>query len=116
MGARLIVSEAPDLTTIQVVGRLHEEAVALLGDACDRARRPLVLDLSELTNASDDGVRLLGRLAAQGVHLVAASHYMRLLLDRAVADASAPAPRRRRGLRPPTDLQAASRRRVRPRS
>jgi hypothetical protein len=94
---RLIVAEAPDLTTIRVVGRLRDEAVAVLGDACGAARRPIVLDLSDLTSASDAGVLLLGRLAGEGVHLLGASHYMRLLLERASAPA---APRRRRGGRP----------------
>jgi hypothetical protein len=94
---RLIVAEAPDLTIVRVVGRLRDEAVAVLGDTCGGARRPIVLDLSELTGASDAGVLLLGRLAGEGVHLLGASHYMRLLLERASAPA---APRRRRGRRP----------------
>jgi hypothetical protein len=62
MAFRLIVSEAPDLTTIQVVGRLGDDTVAVLMDACGGARRPVVLDLSELTGASNAGVLLLGRL------------------------------------------------------
>src|SRR5262249_42198203 len=95
MAARLIVSEAPDLTTIQVVGRLRDDAVALLGEACHRARRPLVLDLSELTGASEAGVILLGQLAGQGVHLLGASHYLKLLLERTDEPPRAPTPRRR---------------------
>jgi hypothetical protein len=82
MAFRLIVSDRPDLSTIQVVGRLRDDGVALLGDACARARRPLVLDLSELTSASDAGVLLLARLAGEGVHLLGASQYVRLLLQR----------------------------------
>jgi hypothetical protein len=103
MSFRLIESEAPDLTTIRVVGRLRDEAVAVLGDACGRARRPLVLDLSELTSASDAGVLLLGRLAGEGVHLVGPSAYIRLLLERAVEPASPPAKTR------PADPQAPRR-------
>ena len=77
---RLIVTEAPDLTTIRILGRLRDDGVALLGDACGGARRPLVLDLSDLTNASDAAVLLLRRLAGEGVHVLGASQYVRLLL------------------------------------
>src|SRR5262249_40197240 len=48
---RLIVSEAPDLTAIKVAGRLGGSSIHRLGDACRAARRPLVLDLSELMSA-----------------------------------------------------------------
>jgi hypothetical protein len=97
MGFRLIVSEAPDLTTMQVVGRLGDDTVAVLIGACGRARRPLVLDLSELTSASNAGALLLSRLAGEGVHLLGASHYMRLLLERmAVAPNAAGRPGKRR--------------------
>jgi hypothetical protein len=78
---RLIASEAPDLTTLRLVGRLRDDGVILLDDACTAAKRPLVLDLSELTGASDAAVLLLRRLAGAGVHLVGASPYVRLLLD-----------------------------------
>ena len=80
MSFRLIVSDAPDLTTIQVAGRLRDDAVTLLGDACKGAGRPLVLDLSGLTSASDAGVLLLQRLMSEGVHMLGASQYVRLLL------------------------------------
>ena len=78
---RLIVSEAPDLTSIRVIGRLGSDAVTTLEGHCDRRRRPLVLDLSELTSASDAGVLLLTRLASEGVHLLGMSPYVRLLLS-----------------------------------
>ena len=50
---RLIVTEAADVTTARLVGRLRDDGVALLADVCETARRPLVLDLSELTSASE---------------------------------------------------------------
>ena len=96
MSFRLIVSEAPDLTTIQVAGRLRDDGVNLLEDACAVAGRPLVLDLSGLTSASDAGVLLLQRLKGEGVHLLGASQYMRLLLERDVDTSKTPAPRRQR--------------------
>jgi hypothetical protein len=107
-GCRLIVSKASDLTTIRVTGRLGNGVVSLLDEACSRARRPLVLDLSELTGASDGGVLLLRRLAAEGVHLVAASRYVRLLLEHASPAPGAP-PAGRRGLRPARAQPAAPR-------
>jgi hypothetical protein len=98
MSFRLISSDTNDLSTIRVVGRLRDDGVAVLGDACERARRPLVLDLSEMTSASDAGVVLLARLASAGVHLLGASQYVRLLLERTgdVQGASAGRKRRRR--------------------
>jgi hypothetical protein len=108
---RLFVSEVPDLTTIRVVGGLDDRGEALLADACARARPPVVLDLSELTSANDAGVRLLRRLAGEGVHLLGASRYVRLLLDQDPALA-APASRRRRG--PPSWTGNRTRPRGRP--
>ena len=92
---RLIVNEAPDVTTVRLVGQFRDEGIALLTDTCEAARRPLILDLSELTSASEAAVLLLRRLASGGVHLLGASHYVRLLLERAEA-AHRPSPARRR--------------------
>src|SRR5262245_2213547 len=100
MAFRLITSAAPDLTTIRVIGRLRDDAVALLANTCDAARRPLVLDLSDLTSASEAGVLLLKRLAEVGVHLLGASQYVKLLLHHSVNPTSAPvAPQPRRARR-----------------
>ena len=81
MAFRLSVNQASDLTTIGIAGRLGADAVVLLGEACGGARRPLVLDLSDLTSASNAGVLLLRRLASEGVHLLGASRYLRFLLE-----------------------------------
>jgi hypothetical protein len=40
----------------------------------------LVLDLSQVTGASDAAVRLLRRLTGEGIHLLGASQYVTLLL------------------------------------
>jgi hypothetical protein len=114
MAFRLIVSEAADLTTIRAVGRLRADAETVLADACAGASRPLVLDLSELTGASEAGVLLLARLGEDGVHLLGASPYVRLLLDRVAAPSSAAIPRRRSGARFPVGPPAATRRKPRP--
>jgi hypothetical protein len=101
MAFRLIVSELPDLTTMRLAGRLGDDAVAALNDACDHARRPLVLDLSQLTGASDAAVLLLRRLTGEGIHLLGASQYVTLLLTAEELPAiargpSTKAPRRRK--------------------
>jgi hypothetical protein len=106
MAFRLSVNQAPDLTTIGVAGRLGDDAVVILGEACGGARRPLVLDLSDLTNASNAGVLLLRRLASEGVHLLGASRYVKLLLEEA-PDSGVSTSRWRPGPRPP---QASGRR------
>jgi hypothetical protein len=80
MAFRLTVLEMSDQTTVRVAGRLGDDAVTLVQDACDRAGRPTVLDMSEVTGASAAAVLLLRRLAREGVHLKGASHYMTLLL------------------------------------
>ena len=114
MGFRLIVSETPDITTIGVVGRLGDDAVVILGEACSVAGRPLVLDLSDLTSASDAGVQQLRRLAGEGVHLLGASRYMRLLLDRAPGESGVTALPGKQGVRPSSLSQRTRRPRANP--
>jgi len=113
---RLMVSSAADLTTIRVVGRLRDDGVVLLANACDDAKRPLVLDLSELTGASDGGVLLLGRLAREGVHLLGASPYIRLLLGPPEEHYEPVTPRSQISSRSPRRRQATARRRPKTRS
>jgi len=92
---RVTVTETADLTTIRVDGRLADDGAPELDDVCGRAKRPLVLDLTHLTGATDAGVSLLQRLAVEGVHLLGASPYIALLL--AVTSPGPPtAPTRRR--------------------
>jgi hypothetical protein len=113
MAFRLIVSELPDLTTMRVAGRLGDDAVAALNDACEHARRPLVLDLSQLTGASDAAVVLLRRLTGEGIHLLGASQYVTLLLTAEERPAIAqPRPWDRRPQGPST--KAPRRRKARP--
>jgi hypothetical protein len=105
---RLIVSEMPDLTTMRLAGRLGDDAVVALNDARDSARRPLVLDLSQVTGASDAAVLLLRRLTGEGIHLLGASQYVTLLLTAEEPPAVArPQPR---GRRPQDPLRKAGQR------
>jgi hypothetical protein len=81
MALRVTVLEAADLTVIRVDGRLADEGVAELEVACRRAKRPTVLDLTNLVTADDTGVLLLRRLVGEGLHLLGASPYAALLLN-----------------------------------
>jgi hypothetical protein len=94
---RLTVSETSDLTKVRIAGRLGNDAVSPVSEACAGARWPVVLDLSQATGASEAGVLLLRRLGRQGVRLVGASHYVTLLLEADAVPPGAPArPRRPR--------------------
>jgi hypothetical protein len=110
MAFRLNVNQASDLTTIWVAGRLGADAIVILGEACGGARRPLVLDLSDLTSATSAGVQLLRRLASEGVHLLGASRYVRLLLQD-VTDSGVPTSQGRPGRPPPQPSGRRQRRR-----
>jgi hypothetical protein len=112
MAFRLTALESPDLTTIRVAGRVGDEAIAPLLDACGRARRPLVLDLSQVTGCSEAGVLLLRRLTDEGIHLLGASQYVTLLLAAEATPSIARPPSRRR-LKPPGPAAPPARRRDR---
>jgi hypothetical protein len=81
MALRVTVLETADLTVIRVDGRLADEGVAELEVACRRAKRPTVLDLTNLVTADDTGVLLLRRLVGEGLHLLGASPFAALLLN-----------------------------------
>ena len=81
MALRVTVVEAADLTVIRVDGRLADEGVEELEVACFRAKRPTVLDLTNLVTADDSGVLLLRRLVGEGLHLLGASPYAAILLN-----------------------------------
>jgi hypothetical protein len=108
MAFRVIVTEAPDLTTVRLAGRLGDDTVTPLLDTCSRARRPLVLDLSHVTGASEAAVQLLHRLRHDGVHLLGASQYVSLLLAMPTAPVQ---PRSRRDRPPARNRVSAARRR-----
>jgi hypothetical protein len=98
MAFRLTTAVSHDLTTIRLAGRIGDAAIAPLLDACGRAHRPVVVDLSQVTGASEAGVLLLRRLTDEGIHLLGASQYVRLLLGAEKVPSNA-RPRPSRGVR-----------------
>ena len=95
MALRVTVVEAADLTVIRVDGRLTDDGVAELDVTCHRAKRPTVLDLTNLVTADDSGILLLRRLVEEGLHLLGVSPYAAMLLN-AEPSPGAPIARRRK--------------------
>jgi hypothetical protein len=113
MAFRLTTQESHDLTTIRLAGRVGDDAITLLLDACGRARRPIVLDLSQVTGASEAGVLLLRRLTHEGIHLLGASQYVTLLLSADRAPSSVRSSPRGKGKPLGRSQSAPARRRAR---
>ena len=81
MELRITEEGSPDGPVIVVHGELLREGVPELKTACDRIRGKLLLDLTNMTVADAEGLKAILDLEAGGVEIVAASGYMRLLLD-----------------------------------
>ena len=69
------------LTTVKADGRLMSEDAAELMRVCEGCDVPVVIDLSDLTFADDEGVAVLKKLRAGGATLVRTRPYVALLLD-----------------------------------
>lgn len=82
-----ITASGPDLeVTVKLDGRLTGEEAPELQRVCAEGTGPLVLDLTGLQSADREGVNVLRELQAKGAHLIGASPYIQLLLDRAPCD------------------------------
>ncbi len=95
MALRVTVTEAEDLTVLRVDGRLAGDGVSELDRACRAARRPVALDLANLTQADESGVALLRRLSGAGIHILGVSPYIALRLNAPTPETPASRPRRR---------------------
>jgi TPR repeat protein len=62
--------------------RLAAEQGSELKAVCERIEGNLLLDLANLTMADPEGLKVILDLEASGAEIVAASQYIRLLLDR----------------------------------
>ncbi len=80
MTFRITKTTAGTVTTLKIDGELTSEGVADLEKVCASVDGPVDLDLSQLMNADEEGVRVLNNLLTSGARLVAASLYVELLL------------------------------------
>ena len=77
---RITTTVNGSVTTIKADGRLLSGDTAELIGACDGCRAPVVIDLSDLTFADDEGARVLKKLRAGGATLVGARPYLAMVL------------------------------------
>jgi anti-anti-sigma regulatory factor len=75
-----ITTLTTEVTTVKLDGRLSSKEVIELTRLCDRLAAPVVIDLSGLFFADDEGVNVLADLKAHGVELVRPRPYLSVLL------------------------------------
>ena len=68
------------VTTIKPAGRLLSADTAELMRVCEGCEVPVVIDLSDLTFADDEGAMVLRKLRAGGATLVGARPYVAMVL------------------------------------
>lgn len=81
MAFRISTASGEDETILRLEGRLRATGLEDLKKAVQAARGTVLLDLSGLQSADDEGLRVLRSLSANGAKLVGASPYIRQLLD-----------------------------------
>lgn len=78
------VAESPSQVTLKLEGRIVSDWVALLERECLtvlQGQRRVFLDCSAVTFISQRGVRMLKRLASEGLHMINASAFLEDLLQ-----------------------------------
>jgi hypothetical protein len=78
---RAEVCDRGALRVIRLAGRLDREQASDLIGLCDRAPKPLQLDLCDLVSADAVGFATLGMLRRRGIGLVAVSPYVAMQLE-----------------------------------
>ena len=81
MTCRISTASGEDETILRLEGRLRATGLKDLKKAVQAALGTVLLDLSGLQSADDEGLRVLRSLSANGAKLVGASPYIRQLLD-----------------------------------
>ena len=66
---------------VQVSGRLSGTAVEELQKTCNSIEDPVVIDLSNLLFADDEGINAIRSIADSGAQVRGASPFIQLLLD-----------------------------------
>ena len=75
-----IITDEPE-TMVRIAGRLTSTSVAQLEKACDPMEMPLMIDISSLLFADDEGINALRTIADKGSQLHGASPFVQLLLE-----------------------------------
>jgi hypothetical protein len=81
MAFRITRVPGDDGDLVRIAGRLASEGLGELQQVLDGANLPLSIDLGELQSADSAALSLLQRLESDGVRLVGASPYLRMLLS-----------------------------------
>ncbi len=67
------VEESPTLVTLKLEGKIASDWVSLLERECLgvlQEKRKVGLDLSDVTFVDGSGVEMLGRMEAEGIHVI----------------------------------------------
>lgn len=81
MQFRAEVCDRGAVLVIRLAGRLDREQASDLIGLCDRAAKPLQLDLGDLMSADAEGFATLGMLRRRGIGLVEVSPYVGMQLE-----------------------------------
>lgn len=76
-----INSEGPEVV-VYLAGRLYDDDIKQLRDACDPIKGTFVLDLSKLLFADPAGVDTIREVSEQGTKIRGASQFIQLLVDK----------------------------------
>ena len=77
---RITTTARGGVTTVKADGRLMSEDATELLRVCEGCDVPVVIDLSDLTFADDEGVAVLKKLRAGGATVVGARPYVAIVL------------------------------------
>ena len=81
MTVRIEASAGEKKTAVSVAGRLERRGVGEFVKTCHSIEGDLVLDLSGLRSADDEGISAIQKLVQRGATLRGASPFIRLLLE-----------------------------------
>ena len=83
MNIRIDFNSNGSETVVRIAGRLAGTAVAQLKKSCDQIEDPIMIDLSNLLFADDEGINAIQALAEKGAQVHGASPFVQLLLGNA---------------------------------
>ena len=68
-------------TFVSIAGRLSGTAIGQIQEALDQIQSPLVVDLSNLIYADNEGIETIRAIIDEGAHVQGASPFIALLLE-----------------------------------